>query len=240
MILLYLIVTYYRHLLYNGVSQVITPPTSNANHSAMDALAGERPNGNSPLPHPSALHILPQTLTKVSASNTPTTPVATSTASAVPTAKPASSASGTLSKGGASRVYKVVKRETLHPTKRERLRWISYDYVDSQTPHLGFVAHSASDTRLNLHDQVYHPSTTLPMSMSATSVPSSSSSFSLNHSDSSSSIYRDQHGMSMPTGTTMSAGVSVQQSGSTSSVNQDPDSRKFAKKCEHQIFFGKP
>uniref|UniRef100_H2Z8M6 Uncharacterized protein n=1 Tax=Ciona savignyi TaxID=51511 RepID=H2Z8M6_CIOSA len=48
----------------------------------------------------------------------------------------------------ASRVYKVVKRDTQQPVKRERSRWGYFDYPDSQSPNLGFVSQSTSDSRL--------------------------------------------------------------------------------------------
>ncbi|CAK8690634.1 unnamed protein product [Clavelina lepadiformis] len=149
-----------------------------------------------------------------------------SATTAVPTSNSKSTSVTTTApaKGVASRVYKVVKRESSQAIKRERLRWTCYDYVDAQTPNLGFVAHSASDSRLNFHDQLHHqPPNILPMSVSSTSVPSSSSAYNLQHSDSTSSVQRDTLPFVMATG----ANVPMQHSASTSSVNYELDPRKL-------------
>uniref|UniRef100_F6ZB59 TSC22 domain family protein 1 n=1 Tax=Ciona intestinalis TaxID=7719 RepID=F6ZB59_CIOIN len=122
----------------------------------------------------------------------------------------------------ASRVYKVVKRDTQQPVKRERSRWSYFDYADSQSANIGFVSHSTSDTRLNYHDQhSHHSNSALLVSMSATSMPSSSSSYSLQHSDSASSIQRDPY----TTATPINHPNTVQHSASASSINQEHESR---------------
>jgi len=167
--------------------------------------------------------VQPQTVSTraSSAASTSGTKIIMSTASSctgVTTTKSTSVTSGAVTKGG--RVYKVVKRETFHPVKKERSRWVCYDYIDTQSPNLGFVLHSSSDSRLNYHELQQHPHpNSVPMSMSATSVQSSASSYSLQHSDSSSSVYRDSYSVAAPV-------VSVQHSASTSSVNCDLDNRK--------------
>ena len=147
--------------------------------------------------------------------------VASSSSSSTATTR--SSSTSTTQKGG-SRVYKVVKRETTQPTKREKARWICYDYGDVQSPNLGFVVSSASDSKITF-DPTQNYSNQLPLSVSATSVPSSASAYSLQHSDSASSIHRDSmhsYGVSI-------ASNPVQPSASASSVNYDPDLRKITK-----------
>ena len=144
---------------------------------------------------------------------------------AVSTTRSSSLTSTTTTQKGGSRVYKVVKRETTHPSKRESSRWICYDFGDVQTPNLGFVAPSASDSRIAYDPTQAHPNQ-LPMSVSATSVPSSASAYSLQHSDSTSSIHKES---THSYGTSAVSTATVQHSASASSVNYDSEFRKIAK-----------
>ena len=148
-----------------------------------------------------------------------------SVASVTAASRTGSSSSTTTSKGG-SRVYKVVKRESGQPTRREIGRWVCFDYGDAQAPNLGYIIPSASDSRISAHDLTQMHNNQLPLSLSATSVPSSASAYSLQHSDSTSSVHRDS---SHSYGASAASNITVQHSASASSVHYDAEGRKLSK-----------
>lgn len=111
------------------------------------------------------------------------TPVTSSTTITKPVSVP-STVTGVKAPG--TRVYKVVKRETAHPTKRIRGRWNWYDFSDTQAPMTG-VAQSVGEPRITCDAASIHTFSYTNTLMSPSVVP-----YTLQPSDSASSLLKAQ------------------------------------------------
>ena len=137
--------------------------------------------------------------------------ISTSTRTAV-------SASATPSKTVSSRVYKVVKPESIHPSKKEISRWTYYDFSDIQTPNLAFFIHSFSDSRSSFHDP-YHTHFSSSFSQSNSAIQFSPSSHGFHSSD----VHFNSHSNGVPS----CLNGSYNSSNSSSSLNHDSDHHKI-------------
>ena len=146
------------------------------------------------------------------------------------TTKISASTNTTPSKTIASRVYKVVKRESIHPVKRELSRWTCHDFSDAHSPNFSFAVYLTNDSRTSLINDSFH-SHVVSNSTSSALPP-----FGFHPSESFMSAYGESryfgpsvahYGQS--SNTLNSSSSAYYSSGSSSSINHDVERQKIYK-----------